>query len=111
MIAAYVLAVWTVAIWGLRVRNAVADDESALSYVAPALLLLLAVLTLVRPRRWAPLLAIVSIVAWLVRVPVLVTNDHGAAFVAVHVGLAVVTWVLAALVIRSTSKALAGATS
>lgn len=109
MIAAYALAVWTLATWGLRVRNAIGDDEGALSYIAPALLLLLAVLTLVRPRRWAPLLAIVSILAWLVRVPVLLTNDHGAAFVVVHVGLAVVTWVLAALVIRSTAKALTGA--
>ena len=103
------LALWTLFTWGLRVRNAVSDGDGVLSFVAPAVLLLLAVLTLVRACRWAPLLALASIVAWVVRVPILLTNDRGAAFVVVHVGLAVVTWVLAALVIRSTSKALVGA--
>ena len=106
MIAAYALAAWTFVTWGTRVRNAIGDDEGPLAYVAPVLLIVLAILTVIRPRRWAPLLAIASIVAWLIRVPMLLTNDHGAAFVVVHVGLAVVTWVLAALVIRSTSKLL-----
>jgi len=109
VIAAYLLALWTLFTWGLRVRNAVADGDGVLSFVAPVLLVVLALLTLVRARRWAPLLAIASILAWLVRVPIMLTNDHETAFLVVHVGLAVATWVLAALVIRSTSKALVGA--
>lgn len=104
MIAAYALATWTLFTWGLRVRNALGDDDGAVSFVAPAILLALAVLTVVRWRRWAPLLAIASIVAWLVRVPIMLTNDHGAGFVVVHVGLALIAWALSALVIRATSK-------
>ena len=106
MIAAYALAAWTLFTWGLRVRNAIGDGDGALSFVAPAILLVLAVLTVVRWRRWAPLLAIASIVAWLIRLPILLTNGHGAAFVIVHCALAVIAWVLAALVIRATSKQL-----
>ena len=109
VVAAYLLAALTLFTWGLRVRNAIGDDDGALSFVAPVALLVLAVLTILKPRRWAPLLALASIVAWLIRVPMMLTDDHGAAFVIVHVGLAVVTWVLAALVIRSTSKAMVGA--
>ena len=109
MIPAYLLAAWTLFTWGLRVRNAIGDGDGALSFVAPVVLLVLAVLTVIRWRRWAPLLAIASIVAWLVRVPIMLTNDHGVGFVVVHVALAVIAWVLAALVIRSTSKAMVGA--
>ena len=109
LLAAYALAAWTLFTWGLRVRNAISDDDGALSFVAPVVLLVLAVLTIVRWRRWAPLLAIASIVAWLIRVPIMLTNDHGVGFVVVHVGLAVIAWVLSALVIRATSKALVGA--
>ena len=109
MIAAYALAAWTLFTWGLRVRNAIADGDGVLSFVAPAILLVLAVLTVVSWRRWAPLLAIASIVAWLIRLPIMLTNDHGVGFVVVHTALAVIAWVLAALVIRSTSKAMVGA--
>lgn len=106
MIPAYLLAAWTFFTWGLRVRNAIGDGDGALSFVAPVVLLVLAVLTVLRWRRWAPLLAIASIVAWVIRVPIMLTNDHGVGFVVVHVALAVIAWVLSALVIRATSKAL-----
>jgi len=109
VIAAYALAAWTLFTWGLRVRNAIADGDGLVSFTAPVILVALAVLTVVRWRRWAPLLAIASIVAWLVRVPIMLTNDHEAGFVVVHVGLAVISWVLAALVIRATAKKLAPA--
>jgi hypothetical protein len=109
VIAAYALAAWTLLTWGLRVRNALGDGDGVLSFLAPAVLLVLAVLTVVSWRRWAPLLAIASILAWLIRLPIMLTNDHGVGFVVVHVALAVIAWVLAALVIRSTSKAMVGA--
>lgn len=109
MIAAYALAAWTLFTWGLRVRNALGDGDGALSFLAPAVLLVLAVLTVISWRRWAPLLAIASILAWLIRLPIMLTNDHGVGFVVVHVALAVIAWALAALVIRSTSKAMVGA--
>lgn len=108
MIPAYALALWTLFTWGLRVRNAIGDGDGALSFVAPVVLLVLAVLTILRWRRWAPLLAIASIVAWLVRVPIMLTNDHGVGFVVVHVALAAIAWVLAALVIKATSRQLVG---
>ena len=109
--AAYALAAWTALTWGTRVRNALQDDEPVDAYVVPAVLLVLAAITVLRPRRWAPLLAIASSVAWLVRVPMLLANGHGAAFVAVHGVLAVVTWVLAAIVVRSTARTLAPTTA
>jgi hypothetical protein len=42
--------------------------------------------------------AVLTVVVWLVRVPMILVADHGAPFKIVHVGLGVVSVVLAALV-------------
>ena len=51
---------------------------------------------------WAvPALAVATIVVWAVRVPLVVTSDHEAAFVVVHLVLAVVSVTLAAGALRT----------
>ena len=85
-------------------RNAVQDDEPATAFAVPALLGLLAVLAIVRPRRWTRLLGLSVSLAWLVRVPFIVLRDHDASFKVVHVGLAVVTWVLALWALRAEAR-------
>lgn len=72
------------------------DEEDALAFVVPVALVVLAVVAIVRPRRWARLLALVASFAWLVRVPIILLSDHDTSFKVVHTALAVVTWVLAA---------------
>lgn len=104
MVATYVLAAWTLFIWGTRIRNAAQDDESALAFVLPAVLIVLAVLAVVKPRRWTRLFALVSIAVWLVRVPMIATADHDAAFIAVHAGLGVITWLLAWWALRQEGR-------
>lgn len=104
MVATYVLVAWTLFTWGTRVRNAVQDDESAAAFVLPAVLIVLALVAAARPRRWTRLFALVSIAVWLVRVPMIATADHDAAFVVVHAGLGVVTWLLAAWALRQEAR-------
>jgi len=96
---------WTAFTWGTRIRNAVQDDESAGAFVLPAVLLVLAVMAAVRPRRWTRLLALVVSAVWLVRVPMIVAGDHDVAFEVVHTALAVVTWLLAFWALRAEATA------
>ena len=100
----YLLAGWTLFTWGTRIRNAAQDDESALAFVVPVLLVVVAVAAIARPRRWTRLLGLASSLAWLVRVPVILTADHGVGFKIVHTALAVITWALAAWALRAAAR-------
>ena len=99
--ALYVLAAWTLFTWGTRVRNAASDHEALTAYIVPVALLVIAVLAIVRARRWGPLLVVASTLAWLVRVPVILAGDYSIGFKIVHTMLAVISWALAAWTIRS----------
>ena len=110
-VSTYALAAWTLFTWGTRIRNAVQDEETAVAFVLPAVLVVLAVLAVVRPRRWARLLALATSLAWLVRVPMILLSDHDASFKIVHTALAVVTWLLAAWTLRAEARHPATASS
>lgn len=99
--AVYLLAAWTLFTWGTRIRNAAGDHEALTAYIVPALLIAVAVMAIVRARRWGPLLVVASTVAWLWRVPIIWSGDWSIAFKVVHTGLAVITWLLAAWTVRS----------
>jgi hypothetical protein len=103
--AVYVLAGWTLFTWGTRIRNAAHDHEALTAFIVPLALVVLAGLTIVRARRWGPLLVIAASLAWLVRVPMIWADDHGIAFNVVHTMLAVVTWALAVWTVRSQARA------
>ncbi|HEX4904374.1 MAG TPA: hypothetical protein VFU93_02900 [Acidimicrobiales bacterium] len=109
--ATYALAAWTLFTWGTRIRNAAQDDEGALAFVVPVVLTVLAIMAIVRPRRWGRLLALAASLAWLVRVPIIVLGDEGVAFKVVHTALAVVTWALAAWTLRVEARHPATASS
>lgn len=102
--AVYALAAWTLFTWGTRIRNASSDDEALTAYLLPLALIAIAVMTLVRARRWGPLLVITTTVAWLVRVPMILVSDHPIGFKVVHTMLAVISWALAAWSVRSGSR-------
>lgn len=97
MIAVYAFAVWTVFVWGTRVRNILQAEGSALDLGAAVALAALGVAVGVSARKGGlgPVLAVAvvaTVVVWAVRVPLMVLlADHGAAFIAVHVSLAVVS--------------------
>ena len=100
----WALVAWTFVVWGSRLRNIIDDAEldgteriSALA-VATVFLALgvgVAAATVLRPARRKPLviaLAIVGIVRWSIRGPIiLVEDDWSAAFKLVHTVLWVVT--------------------
>lgn len=117
-IALYGLAGWTAFVWGTRVKNAVEDDAlsgggKAFSIGLSVALLALglgAVVTHVRARSTGPTalsahlalgFAGVSVLVWLVRVPAIWLAEHTVGFKVVHTMLAVVTWVLAAVVLQT----------
>lgn len=107
VLAIVALAVWTLFVWGTRVSNILGDDGSTvdlvLAVVLAALGLAVAVAASIRRPRW-PLVALVvaTVATWAVRTPlILLDGDHGAAFKAVHVALAVVSLALAAAAWRS----------
>lgn len=97
----YLLAGWTVLIWAGRVRNILEADGRLVELFVPVLLVVLGALTFVRPRTIGPLLAMVTVIVWLVRVPLLLVHGHSAAFVGVHLVLAAVSLTLSALTLRS----------
>lgn len=130
LLAAFLI--WTLYVWGQRIANALGDDALAgwdlaaplllsASFVLPALVL--AVAWLVRSRagrdprphptgaRGPLVTATVALagwttVVWVVRaLDIALTSDRGAAFIAVHVALGVVSIVLAALVSRAVTAA------
>lgn len=100
----YLLAGWTVLVWAGRVRNIIDADGSLAELLVPAVLVVLGVATFVRPQRVAPVLAVVTAVVWLIRVPLLLVHDHAAAFVVVHLVLAAVSLTLAALTLRTRTR-------
>lgn len=98
------LVAWTFAIWTLRIRNVLAADDGAGALVVPIGLTVLAIAAVVDRRRGTLALAAATALVWLVRVPLVLSNDHGAAFTIVHVMLALVSWFLAALAVRSVRR-------
>lgn len=89
---AYALPVLTLLVWATRIRNIVEqDDWSAAELVVPVGLTALAVAALVKPRQVVPWLAGATVAVWVVRVPLVLVRDHGAAFKVVHVVLAAVS--------------------
>jgi uncharacterized membrane protein YobD (UPF0266 family) len=105
---------WTVFVWGNRISNTLRSEESTgaktFSTVLSLVLLGFAVaVVVVVAKAWKSNLgaggakvlmaaAVLTVVVWLVRVPMILVADHGAPFKIVHVGLGVVSVVLAALV-------------
>lgn len=113
------LVAWSLLVWTGRIRNIWADDSLstagqvgrtalALSFTVLALA---ALVTVLRPasRRASTLavdlLAGWTVAVWAVRVPGILLNDHEAAFMAVHVVLAVVSVALALLAVREAHRA------
>ncbi|MEA3054984.1 MAG: hypothetical protein QOD30_416 [Actinomycetota bacterium] len=96
----YLLAGWTLLIWIGRVRNIVEADGAAVELLVPLALVVLGVTTFARPRQVGPLLALVTLLVWLVRVPLVLAHHHSTAFVVVHVVLAAVSITLASLTLR-----------
>ena len=105
---------WTAFVWGSRISNTLRSEESTgaktFSTVLSLVLLGFAVaVVVVVAKVWKSNLgaggakvlmsaAALTVVVWLVRVPMILVADHGAPFKIVHVGLGVVSVVLAALV-------------
>ena len=105
---------WTAFVWGNRISNTLRSEEStgakASSTVLSLVLLGFAVaVVVVVAKAWKSNLgaggakvlmtaAVLTVVVWLVRVPMILVADHEAPFKIVHVGLGVVSVVLAALV-------------
>jgi hypothetical protein len=112
---AIAFAVWTLFVWLTRVRNAVGDDELSSAGKAGTLVLcatfvVLAVLVLEsivrRTDRRQPLVALLALwttVVWVVRSVQIATDGRSAGFVAVHLGLGVVSIVLGAVAVRAGS--------
>ena len=102
----WAFAVWTVVVWGSRIRNILADDGSGASLVLAAVLTALGVLVAVAAAtgwRRAQIVAValvVTIGVWLVRPPLVLVHDHSVAFKVIHVGLAVVSVGLGVLALR-----------
>ena len=110
--AALALAGWSIFVWTTRIRNIWSDDELssgeqwgrtalALSFTVLALAVGYAVLRGATWRRPVVLLlAAWTVAVWVVRSIGIATADHDGAFIAVHVVLAVISVVLAALAAR-----------
>lgn len=108
------VVLWSLFVWATRIDNIVADEGLdgaarawrlglALSFVVPALLT--ALLWWRRPGGRAAVgsvtvLAVWTIVVWIVRGAGIALGDHAAAFVAVHLVLAAVSIALAVMVLR-----------
>jgi hypothetical protein len=109
---------WTLFVWGGRIRNAVADDAGAtaaivlsLTFVVPALVVAVAWVLETRRAGSSSRVATVrrtvgqglaawTIAVWLVRgVDIALLGDHDIAFVVVHLMLALVSILLAAAVL------------
>ncbi len=115
--ATIALAVWSLLVWTTRIRNIWTDDaltsgeqwgRSALatSFTVLALAVGHALHHRTSWRRPAVLaLATWTILVWAIRSVGIATADHDGAFIAVHLGLAAVSSVLAALAIREARQA------
>jgi hypothetical protein len=100
-------AVWTLFVWGGRIRNAVSDDAGAGPIVLAATFVALAVLVLATRGGWRPVVALAgwTVAVWAVRaVDIALLSDHGAAFIAVHLVLAAVSVTLALWSARTVTR-------
>ena len=101
-------ALWTVFVWGTRVRNIGNDDtmgggQKALGFLvcvvfigaAIALLALLATRQSARLRVLLPVFAVATVGWWAVRSVFIVVHDHSMAFRVVHIVLGIISSVLA----------------
>jgi hypothetical protein len=92
------LALWTLFVWGVRLKNA----DGSIAAIALAITFLGLALLVLRYRGngfFAVTLAGWTIVVWLVRmVDIVLFSDHSGGFKVVHAGLGVVSFVLAARV-------------
>jgi hypothetical protein len=107
----WTFAVWTVFVWGTRIRNILADDGGTAALVAAVALTVLGLGVAIsagsRGRSRHQVVAIAAIatfVTWAVRVPQILLHDHGAGFVVVHLLLAAVSTALAVAAWRRTSQ-------
>lgn len=111
------LVVWSLLVWGTRIDNILADEslDGAGQAWRVALALSFVVLAVATAGRWwrrtgprgRPVVALVlawwTIVVWIVRGIGIAFGDHDAAFIAVHLILAVVSIGLGVVVVRSLS--------
>lgn len=116
--SAVALAVWTFFVWTTRINNIVGDDDLdggqkaarvALALTFTALVALVVVALASRPAWLRPsvtVLAVWTVAVWAVRSVAIGLGDHDAAFIAVHLALAVVSVILAGLAIRETRPTL-----
>ena len=98
------LAVWTLLVWAGRIRNAVGADEGLGPVVLAVTFVVLAVVVLASRCARPAVLALAgwTTAVWAVRaVDIAVLSDHEAAFVVVHLVLAVVSIALAAWAARA----------
>lgn len=108
------LAVWTLFVWGGRLRNLFIDDGGlaeasrwslwgSVAFVALAIGVLVTGSVGPKGLKSAVLagLCLLTIGVWLVRATDIALEDHGFGFIAVHVVLAVVSITLAVLAARS----------
>ncbi|HET7722671.1 MAG TPA: hypothetical protein VFK43_22080 [Acidimicrobiales bacterium] len=97
------LALWSLFVWGVRIRNAAGEVGPT---VVAGSFVVLAVAVLVTTGARLPTLALAgwTIAVWLVRaVDIALLSDHEVGFVAVHTVLAAVSIALAVLALRSSS--------
>jgi hypothetical protein len=101
-------ALWTMFVWGTRVRNIAGDDdmagaEKAFGFLVCALFIGAAIvmLALLVASRWTSLRAVLPVFAiatagwWALRSVLIVVNDHSMAFRIVHIVLGLISSVLA----------------
>lgn len=116
-VAVVLFGAWNLLVWGARVRNIVVDPDlgmtARLAWAVPAVLFAAggAVALLHRfvrttvTRRVVVVTAVGALLYWPVRTVLLVGNGHPAAFVVVHLVLAVVSCALAVgVLLRSQSS-------
>lgn len=94
--APWALVVWTVVVWVTRLRNA---DGSAGAVALSVLFLVLAAAVVATRAHALPVvvLAGLTVVVWLIRLPMILVADHGAGFKVVHAVIAAVSIGLAGL--------------
>ena len=98
------LALWSLFVWGVRIRNAEGDLGPTLLAVS---FVLLAVAVLATRGERLPTLALAgwTIAVWVVRaVDIALLSDHEVSFVVVHTVLAAVSIALGVLALRSSTS-------
>jgi hypothetical protein len=111
--AAVALSVWTLLVWTTRIGTVWGDETSSLAgrtgRLALALSFTVLALTTLLMRRRPQVVIVVrvfaawTIVVWVVRGIDIVLGDHSAAFIAVHLVIAVVSVLLAVAAVRLTT--------